>query len=85
MSYVFLYLHIWFQFVFFLGVALPRRGALRKYANAETHTFSLDRDVFILARKIAKEKFGKSLNELINDYLRQLVVEHSDEVEVIDV
>lgn len=57
---------------FFIWDQMPRQ---KKYDNAETHTFSLERDVFLNARRIVAFKYGKSLNEFINDTLKQVVAE----------
>jgi len=47
----------------------------RKYTSAETHTFHIEGDVFFKVRRLVEDKLGKSLNEVINDYLRKLLLE----------
>lgn len=45
----------------------------KKYPNAMSRTFYIDKATYYKAQKLAAEKLGKSLSELVNEYFMELI------------
>ncbi|MCL6579463.1 MAG: hypothetical protein K6T73_08785 [Candidatus Bathyarchaeota archaeon] len=47
----------------------------KKYSNGEAHCFHVDGEVYARLKQVLAERFGKSVSEEVNDFLRKRLVE----------